>query len=58
LSLLRKESVLNEFDSFIVDSVVGRLRELTEQVNDQALNLSRAKKGEKDWTDKGNHNDY
>ena len=53
--LVRKKSVTNKLNSFVIDIVVGRLSQFGQHVYDEQLNLVRLKKGKQDWTDKGDH---
>jgi len=53
--LSREQAVADEFHSFVIDIVVGRLSQFGQHVYDEQLDLVRLKKREKNWTDKGDH---
>lgn len=52
---VRKKSVTDKLNSFIIDIIVGRLSQFGQHINDQQLDFIRLQKGKQDWTDKSDH---
>ena len=55
-SFLRKQTVGNKFNGFIINLVVSRLSQFGEHIENKDFNFIRVQKAEQDWTDKGDHN--
>ena len=53
--LVRKKSVTDKLNSFVIDIVVGGLSQFFKHFYDEQLDFVRLQERKKDWTDKGNH---
>ena len=51
----RKQTVANKFNGFVVNFIVGRFCQLSQQVYNKHFNFIGVQKAEQDWTDDSDH---
>ena len=54
----RKKTVTDKFNGFVIYIIISGLSKFGQKIDNQFFNLLRLQESKKNWTDKGDHDNY